>query len=335
MNFNYFVGIDVSKSTLDFTVVQNSHRLFHLRTANSLKGIKSFIKRLMQLPGYQPDQVLFCLEFTGIYNNHLLNYFEKQQLNVWLESARQIKQSLGVLRGKNDQVDSYRIAQYACRNQDKAQLWKPSRKKIRNLKFMLSLRERLLKTKLQLATPLKEACGFVDDDVMQLQKTTLKPVLANMEKKLKALDLKIYDFIRSDQSLNELFEQVTSVDNIGSTIAAHFIATTNEFKDFTEAKKFACYSGVVPFEYRSGTSYRGRSRVSHLANKKMKKLLHLAAMSAVTHQGELRDYYERKVESGKNKMSVLNAIRNKLIHRVFAVVRETRKYEKTYTLTLA
>ena len=334
MNFLYFVGIDVSKKTLDFTVVQKGEKLFHLQTANSLKGINSFIQRLNEELDYQPEQVLYCMEFTGIYNNHLLNYFEERQLHVWVESARQIKQSLGMLRGKTDQIDSHRIAQYAFRNQDKIRLWKPTRKKIRDLKSFLSLRERLVNTRQQLATPLKEAQGFVDNKMVQFQKATLKPVLAAMTKKLKALDHKIEDCIRSDQSLNELYQQVTSVHGIGPIIAAHFITTTNEFKGFTEAKKFACYSGVVPFEYRSGTSYKGRSRISHLANKKMKKLLHLSAMAAIRGPGELQDYYHRKVELGKNKMLVLNAIRNKLIHRVFAVVRDNRKYEKTYAISL-
>lgn len=127
MNFLYFVGIDVSKKTLDFTVLRRNEKLFHLQTPNSLPGISSFVQRLKQESDRQAEQALYCLEFTGIYNNHLLNYCETHQLDVWVESARQIKQSLGMLRGKNDQVDSYRIAQYAYRNQDKICLWKPTR----------------------------------------------------------------------------------------------------------------------------------------------------------------------------------------------------------------
>ena len=67
----------------------------------------------------------------------------------------------------------------------------------------------------------------------------------------------------------------------------------------------------------------------------MKALLHLAAMSAVNCTGEIREYYLLKVEEGKNKMLVLNAVRNKLIHRIFACVRNNRKYEKSYTRQLA
>ena len=335
MHFLYLVGIDVSKKTLDFTVLHQSEKVFYLQTPNSSKGIQSFTERFNQEIDHQSDQVLYCMEFTGIYNNHLLNYFEQHQLNVWVESALRIKQSLGMLRGKNDQVDSLRIAQYAFRNQDKIRLWKPTRDKIRDLKSLLSLRERLVKTQQQLTTPLKEAQGFDTEQLLQIHQATLKPILASMGKKLKALEQKIEKLIRSDQALNQLFDHVTSVTGIGSTTAAHLIAATNEFKDFTEAKKFACYAGVAPFEHRSGTSLKGRSRISHLANKRIKKLLHLSAMAAIRQPGEVQDYYHRKVESGKNKMLVLNAVRNKLVHRVFAVIRENRKYDKNYSLALA
>ena len=61
----------------------------------------------------------------------------------------------------------------------------------------------------------------------------------------------------------------------------------------------------------------------------------MAAMSTIASKGELRDYSLRKVKEGKNKMAVLNAVRNKIIHRMFACVRDERKYEKIYTHSLA
>lgn len=105
------------------------------------------------------------------------------------------------------------------------------------------------------------------------------------------------------------------------------IIATNEFKDISDPKKFACYAGVAPFEHTSGTSIRGKSRVSHKANKPMKTLLHMSALVAVNYNDDLKQYYQRKLQENKNKMSVLNAIRNKLIHRVFACVRENRLYQ--------
>jgi transposase len=81
----------------------------------------------------------------------------------------------------------------------------------------------------------------------------------------------------------------------------------------------ACYAGVVPFLNESGTVVK-RARISKMASLKLKSLLHLAAMSAIRMTSELKDYYIRKVSEGKNKMTVLNAVRNKIVHRIWAVI---------------
>jgi len=113
-------------------------------------------------------------------------------------------------------------------------------------------------------------------------------------------------------------------------LALNMIVATGEFKRIKESKKFACYSGVAPFAYQSGSSVRGKTRVSKMANMTMKKLFHMAAMSAIQCCEELKLYYQRKVAEGKNKMSVLNAVRNKLISRVFVCINNKRLYEKNF-----
>lgn len=134
--------------------------------------------------------------------------------------------------------------------------------------------------------------------------------------------------IENDQHLKELFTLMTSIPGVGSATATEVILATNEFKAITDPKKLACHAGVAPFEHRSGTSVRGKTRVSQHARKRLKSLFHLAAISSIRTKGELRDYYQRKVNEGKNKMLVLNAVRNKIIHRIYAVVRRGEKYDK-------
>lgn len=141
--------------------------------------------------------------------------------------------------------------------------------------------------------------------------------------------------IKNDPELNRLFYLLTSIVGIGTVTATGFILTTHAFTDGKTAKQFACYAGVAPFPYQSGSSVRGRTRVSPMADKQMKTLLHLSAMTAIRAKGELRDYYQRKVGEGKNKMAVLNAVRNKLIGRAYAVVSKNQEYDKTYTYSLA
>jgi len=94
-------------------------------------------------------------------------------------------------------------------------------------------------------------------------------------------------------------------------------------------------SGVAPFKHQSGSSIRGRTRVSKLANMTMKTLFSLGATSAIQHSPEIKQYYQRKLAEGKKPMSVINAVRNKLITRIFACVNQERKYEKNYQYTLA
>ena len=124
---------------------------------------------------------------------------------------------------------------------------------------------------------------------------------------------------------------VCSVPAIGPITALQIILTTNEFKKITSARKFACYAGVAPFPYNSGSSVRQRTKVSNIANKKVKALLHNCAIAAARTDSEIREYYLRKVNiEGKPKMSVLNAIRFKLISRVFTCVGQDRCYQREY-----
>jgi transposase len=85
-----------------------------------------------------------------------------------------------------------------------------------------------------------------------------------------------------------------SVPGIGDVRALYLLLATKGFKNFKNWRKFACYCGIVPFEYSSETSIRGRSKVNHFADKKMNSILHLASLAAIRHDAEIRAYYERK-----------------------------------------
>lgn len=330
MNYKHFIGIDVSKDRLDFAMVEQNQLLFHLQTENSVKGIQSFIKQLKKEKNYDLQTTVFCMEHTGIYNNHLLDCLHKKRANIWLESAIEIKQSSGLQRGKNDKVDAVRIAFYAYKNREEVKLWKPKREMVQHLKHLATLRSRLVNISRQVKTPLKEAGDFINKKIkkttVQLCRNTVKAI----EKDLDAVEKKIQAVIDSDPELKRLFSIVTSITGIGTVTATEMIVTTNEFKDITSAKQFACYSGVAPYDHRSGTSIRGKTRVSHMANKTMKTLLHMAALVATSYSQEMKTYYERKVKEGKNKMSVLNAVRNKLILRVFACVNQNRLFKNKF-----
>jgi transposase len=335
MEFTYFIGTDVSKNELDFAVMQGKALLFHKEIQNTPTSIKTCIKELIKLPGFDLNNAVFCLEHTGIYSNHLLSILHDRKAHICLEAATQIKNSLGNLRGKNDKVDAIRIAEYAYRNRDKLRLWQPKRDVIQQLAHLSTLRSRLVEVQKVIKTPLKEAGSFIKKNQGKqndkLCSKTLTAIEFDLEKIEKAIDV----VIAGDPELNRLFKLVNSVSGIGKITAATVIITTNEFKDINDPKKFACHAGVAPFVKESGL-FKGKARVSHMANKRLKMLLHLAALNSVRYNEDLKLYYQRRViEDKKNKMSVLNAIRNKLILRIFACVNQNRPYEKNYSRSVA
>jgi len=334
MEFKHYIGVDISKDTLDFAVCCQGQIILTLVAENTKKGISQAMKQLRKVPGFAMTTSLFCMEHTGVYNYHLQQYLHSCKSHVWLETALRIKQSQGMLRGKNDQVDAGRIAQYAYLFREQARLWKPLEGVIKQLKLLIVMRDRLTTILTQLNVPLKENSLFMDKEMAKMEKKGFKNTLSALKKDLKGVEQEIDKLINQDPELKRLFRLVTSVDGVGPITAINIIAVTNRFDDFSDPKKFACYSGVVPFQHQSGTSIRGRTRVSHLANKKIKTLLNLAAMAAIQMKGEMKEYYQRKIAEGKNKMSVLNAIRNKILLRIFAVVKRATPYQKNYSLAL-
>lgn len=330
MKFTWFIGIDVSKKTLDISIRTKDSILKTIKIENSVTVLKVFLKGLKK--DIDLSNSLFCMEHTGVYCMPMMTLSEKLKLNLWLENATQIKLSIGMQRGKNDQIDATRIAEYAARFSDRVRLFEAPRESMKKLSALTVLRKRIQLSLIELQTLNKEKDFYSDK---KFYTSMSKKAISGLKQNLLDIEKQIRLLIKSDDKLNSLFEIVTSVRGIGEVVGVQMILTTNEFKDFNCPKKYACYAGVAPFEHTSGTSIKGRPRLSRKANMGMKSLLHMAALVSMQCNEELKAFYERRVKEGKSKMSVLNMLRNKLIHRVFACVRDNRKYEYIYTNSLA
>jgi transposase len=335
MDIRYFIGVDISKATLDWAVFDGKIIVLQSQSANSEAGIKATLKLIKGLPEFRTVESVCCMEHTGIYNAHLLTHLYKLSFPLWLESSLQIKKAGGLQRGKTDAIDAQRIAEYAFRFRDQLRFWQPPRPVLQKLTALSSLRQRLKLVRRQLQQPLTEQQGFIDAALQKQLSKNCQASLKALDADLDVVNKQINDLIKQDSRLNELFEWITSVPGIGPATATEVIVATNEFKAINDPKKLACHAGVAPFEYKSGSSVRGKTRVNQHARLRLKSVFHLGAMSAIRMKGELGDYYQRKVGEGKNKMSVLNAVRNKLIHRVCSVVHRGQKYDKNYTPAFA
>jgi transposase len=331
MNYQFVIGLDISKHSFDVAIfsANNAENVYHKSFTNDESGFKELLKFANEaVRGFNVADSLFCMEATGLYCNALLDFFKKQQANVWVENPVQIKRSTGIKRGKTDKVDSIGIAKYAFKNAELAKLWKPSGAVLEKIKNLATLRERMVITQKRLLVPIEELRSAGQVKMADLLYKSIKKSINAIESDLKNIEAKIMECLKEDSSLNHLFLLITSVVGIGFVTAINLLIHTQGFNTMCDSRKLACYCGVAPFPYQSGISIKGKTRVSNMANKKLKTNLHLAALTAIKCDPELKAYYERKVLEGKSKMSVINAVRFKLLARVVAVVNKNEVYVK-------
>ena len=333
MEFNNFIGIDISKDTFDLALIRENRETAMIsrsfsNTHSGLVHLEEFLKN----QELKMTETLFCMEHTGIYCRLLSEYLTERKYHVWLEMPVKIIRSLGLQRGKNDRIDAKRLAQYAFTNKAKATLWNPPREIVIQIHDLLTLRDRLVESRKSLKQPINEfnKTGFTE--AAKLIESKCSITLNAIDKEIKQIEKDLDDMINKDSNLQRLYQLATSVPGIGKITTLFLLYFTNEFTLFSNAKQLACYCGIAPFEYKSGTSIRGKTKVSPFANKKLKKLLHLVALSTISKDRQLVGYYQRKVSEGKNKMLVINSIRNKVLHRLCAVINRGTPFQTEYQL---
>lgn len=324
--FKNYVGIDISKDYFDVAFIQDlKSKSIHSQFENTVMGVKKLIIWLKSLECRNTDTLL-CMEHTGMYSKIIIAQLLSEEFQLWVEMSLKIMRSSGVQRGKNDKIDAERIAIYALKNQESLNIHQASRESLTRLRALFSLREKLIGYRTALANVSNEFKKF-DSDVSNITSSYDRNTLAGIKKDLLKIEKEIDSIIEKDEKLKILFKRITSVPGVGKVTAILLIYLTNEFKNFKSPRQLACYSGVVPFEYCSGKSIKSRPKVHYIANKKLKKALHMCAISASKNDPEIHQYYIRKTEEGKNKMLVINNIRNKIIHRICACVRENKFFE--------
>lgn len=320
------IGIDISSKTLDICLKQGGQVSYSI-IDNEVRSIKSFFKK------YAKEEVVVAMENTGRYNWNLLEVLPSFDFEVYVISPLHLKRSTGLVRGKSDKVDAQRICLFIEKNKSEMRQWKPAPMAVRRLKVLLTERDSRVKMKRRLLNQqrdyklMKEIS--LDRELLKLNRKMIEAI----DQQLKKIEADIEKTIELDEQLKSQARLIRSVPGVGKVVSWMVLAKTEGFSLINDPRKMACYCGVVPFEFQSGTSIRNRPRVSMYADKSMKSVLHLAAMSAIRLNNDLRRYYIRKVEQGKNKMCVLNAIRNKIIHRIFAIIKNQTTYKNDLVLS--
>jgi len=318
------IGIDVSKQTFDAMIyTSQQHRTFQNKTTG-FRQMLSWIARL----GINPDTTRFCAEHTGLYSHALAQFMADRGLHFSLVSGLEIKRSLGIKRGKDDALDAKFIAEYAYLRKGKLEDYAPPSEAVQELRKLVALRRKLVTHRKGYEVTIAESQRVIKKKDHQAYFEVHEALIKALKKQIAKVETQIEMLIEREQELRHLYLLLRSVCGIGPVIAPILMACTDCFRRFKTWRQFACYIGIAPFPYQSGTSVKGKTRVNHLANKELKALIHLAASSAILCDPELKGFYQKRIKAGKSRMSSMNIVRNKIVARVFAVVNRQTPYVK-------
>lgn len=320
MKKKWFIGIDVSKKTLDVVIYDSAKK--HADTenykllSNDKTGYDTLLSWLKKKEAAL-NQVVVGLEHTGTYSFDLRLYLENHRIDYCAFNPLHLKRSFGLVRGKNDKVDAERIAYFTYLHREELTYSKLSGSTVLHLQELSAERKRFVAQQ-------AEYKALLTDNKERPQTSTLlraKSMVDILEEDIKSVEEEMAALVNEDPAIAKNYKLLIGIKGIGSVNAISTIIHTDNFEAFETARQYACYLGVAPFGHTSGTSVRGATRVSHIGAKRLKADLSQAAKSAVVWDKELKVYYERKISQGKAFGVVLNAVKFKLICRMFAVVR--------------
>ncbi|HYK46954.1 MAG TPA: IS110 family transposase [Parafilimonas sp.] len=325
MKVQHIIGADLSKRTIDL-FFQSHHQI-----ENNKIGFSQMMKWIKQ-HNITASEVMIVMEHTGLYSYCFEHFLHEHHIAFCKVNPYAVKRSMGLVRGKSDKIDARRLANYGFKERQTLTIEPVAGKELQRLQLLFTTRERLVKHKAALLNAVSEYrnIGLAASDLIM---TTHTRVIKSFEKEIERLQGEMDAIVQGNPSIKQNQCLLQSIKGVGKVLSIATIIKTRNFTRFQNARKFACFCGTAPFEHTSGSSIRGKTKVSQLADKTMKTLLDLSAKSAIQYDKELKDYYLRRTESGKSKMSTINIVRNKILYRMFAVVKRQTPYVENYLQT--
>ena len=327
MNKNWFIGIDVSKKTLDasiFVAGEVINRFPHIQVRNEKQGFKELL-RWAKEQGVNTKDALFGLEFTGYYSDALEQFLTGKKLYYTMLPTTVVKHYQRGTRDKNDKTDSAKIADYLFRfngTECIKQRVLPS-KAMQELKALKS--ERKFYVQQRVACENRQKVAKSKQEQKHLQKA-----IDLFNEQIELIEQQMAEVVTSDEEIYLTYTRLLTIPGIGPVNAINTIANTQNFTAFETARQYAKYVGVAPSEHSSGTSVRWRGRPSPHADLQAKADLSMAALRAVEFSFEMSQYYERKLGNRKDDKDVqrkaLNAIKFKLIRQMFSVAKQHKNF---------
>lgn len=323
-----FVGIDISKNWIDVCATPDGKKTTHRQFDNTLQGFKAMLKWMKEF-GCKQEEWLLCMEHTGIYAQPLWYFLIEKEITYCVVPGQSIDTGLEIRRGKSDKIDAEDIAKFTFRYADQLKPHRLPTQVLQRLKMLFAYRDRLVKAKVLLAVPAKEAKQFAAQQSKEVR-TDSSSLVQVIEARIKKVEKLMVDVINSDEQTAKCYELIISVPGFGLITASYLLIITQCFTMLTKSRKLSNFGGMAPHPHKSGKSLKGKERVSHLADKKLKTLLSRGASSLIQYNKGTQDYLDRMMARGKHEFLVRNNIKNKMLHTVCAVVKRGTPYIENY-----
>jgi transposase len=324
MAFMTAVGIDVAKATFDAAFFDGKGKVHHKQFANRSKGFAEFSTWLRK---HEIDQAHVCMEATGAYSYALTCWLHERDYTVSLVNPARIhayaKSRLS--RNKTDKADAALIAHF-CQSQQPP-TWKPPLQHQHELQVLVRHLESLLDLKQQQLNRLEiqPAASSVRESIATL--------ITCFDQQIKQIKLHIEQHINRHEVLANQQKLLTSIPGIGKLMAAKLLGEIDHLTDYDNARQVASYAGLTPRQQQSGSSVRGKTRLSKTGNSRVRKALYLPAIAAIRYNPLIRALAQRLRERQKCPMAIVGAAMRKLLHLAFGVLKTGLPFDAEHALS--
>lgn len=312
------LGIDISKLKFNVCLIKHGGKLRHKVFPNSADGFEQLLGWLSK---QGVERVHVCLEATGSYGEPLALFLHEagQTVSVINPAAVKAFAQSRLSRTKTDRVDAELIARF-CQAQQPPQ-WRPLPQEVRELQALVRRLESL--TEMRVMEENRLASGITVD----LVRESVEELLKHLNTQIKRTEELIRKHIDKHPGLKRQSDLLDSIPGIAETTAALLLAEVTDITQYRSARQVAAYAGLVPRERQSGTSVRGRARLSKVGNARLRRALYFPAITALRCSPFFQAWAQGLRERGKCKLSVICAVMRKLAHLAYGVLKTGKPFD--------
>ncbi len=311
------IGIDVSKEKLDVCALFDGKSRKKI-VDNSVSGFKSLRNWISK---NNIDDPHFCMESTGCYSEGVAEFFHELGFKVSVVNPLQIKafRNTKLVRQKTDSVDAQIIAEFCLQNDPDP--WKPrspEKKELHNINVRISA----------LKTEVNRASNALENK--NLSKVILKSIhdeIKFLKKQIALLEDESRKIIDSNQNLKEQFDRITAIKGIGEKLALAIIADMPDISNFQKSGQFSAFAGVSPSHFQSGSSVHGKSHISRLGSKSIRKVLYMSALVVKNHNPYFQKFVQKLQKKCKAPKVIIVAIMRKLMCILFGMLKNSSNFD--------